>query len=206
MSTKKPAAQAPAKKKRSKLRLVILSLMGATALLGGGVGAGLYASGALTPTGEPEDPNRPKLVERSETEASASSGEGSEGDAPPRKEGTVSVASDKVVVDPKRFDVTYIPLDQPFTANLANGGIIQVGLSVATYYDYRVVENVKRQTVPIRSAALLALSQEDPDVLSTPAGKAALQRSLTQAVNQVLRDKEGFGGIDNVYFTSLVIQ
>ena len=160
----------------------------------------------MTPTGEPEDPNRPKLVERSETEASASSGEGSEGDAPPRKEGTVSVASDKVVVDPKRFDVTYIPLDQPFTANLANGGIIQVGLSVATYYDYRVVENVKRQTVPIRSAALLALSQEDPDVLSTPAGKAALQRSLTQAVNQVLRDKEGFGGIDNVYFTSLVIQ
>ena len=201
MSTKKPAAQTPAKKKRSKLRLVILSLIGATALLGGGLGAGLYASGALTPTGEPEDPNRPKLVERSETEASAS-----EGDAPPRKEGTVSVASDKVVVDPKRFDVTYIPLDQPFTANLANGGIIQVGLSVATYYDYRVVENVKRQTVPIRSAALLALSQEDPDVLSTPAGKAALQRSLTQAVNQVLRDKEGFGGIDNVYFTSLVIQ
>jgi flagellar protein FliL len=205
MSTKKPAAQAPAKKKRGKLRLVILSIVGATALLGGGLGAGLYASGALMSTGEPEDSNRPKLVERGETEP-ASSSEGSEGDAPQHKVGTVSVSSDKVAVDPERFDVTYIPLDQPFTANLANGGIIQVGLSVATYYDYRVVDNVRRQTVPIRSAALLALSQEDPDVLSTPAGKAALQRSLTNAVNQVLRDKEGFGGIDNVYFTSLVIQ
>ena len=35
---------------------------------------------------------------------------------------------------------------------------------------------------------------------------APLQRQLTAAINDVLRDKEGFGGIDNVYFTSLVIQ
>jgi len=33
-----------------------------------------------------------------------------------------------------------------------------------------------------------------------------LQRDLTQAINDVLRQKEGFGGIDNVYFTNLVIQ
>ena len=31
-------------------------------------------------------------------------------------------------------------------------------------------------------------------------------RELDDLMQQVLREKEGFGGIDNVYFTSLVIQ
>ena len=203
MATKKPAAPAPEPKKKGKLKIVLIGGTAALLLAGGGVGAGLYASNALTRSGPLDDPLRPKLVERGEG-SSSSSGE-NEKEIPP-KVGTVSVTSDTVPVDPRRFEVTYVPLEQPFTANLADGGIIQVGLSFATYYDHRVVENIKRQTVPIRSAALMVLSEQNPDILATPAGKQALQRQLTLAVNQVLREKEGFGGIDNVYFTSLVIQ
>lgn len=40
----------------------------------------------------------------------------------------------------------------------------------------------------------------------TLASKHELQRKLTDAINYILREKEGFGGIDNVYFTNLVIQ
>jgi flagellar protein FliL len=68
------------------------------------------------------------------------------------------------------------------------------------------VQNIQRQNVPIRSAVLMVLSQQDAAVLSTPHGKQLLQRDLTTAINQVLREKEGFGGIENVYFSNLVIQ
>ncbi len=207
MPTKRPAAtpSPPEPKKKSKLKIVLVAGTGALLLIAGGLGIGLYAGHAFPQPGPAEDPLRPKLVERGENDSGPVDGEGGE-KAPAPKVGTVSVKSDTVAVDPRRFEVTYVPLDQPFTANLANGGIIQVGLSFATYYDHRVVENVQRQTVPIRSAALMVLSDEDPAVLATPAGKQALQRELTKAANQVLREKEGFGGIDNVYFTSLVIQ
>jgi flagellar FliL protein len=207
MSTKKPAAAMPAEpRKRGKFKIVLLTLTGATLLIGGGVGVGVYASHGLLAAGATEDPSRPKLVERSDNGDVSASPEGGESKEPAPKFGTVSVTSDRVAVDPRKFEVTYVPLDQPFTANLANGGIIQVGLSFATYYDHRVVENIKRQTVPIRSAALMVLAEQDPAVLSTNRGKQALQQQLTAATNKVLRDKEGFGGVDNIYFTSLVIQ
>lgn len=203
MAKKITPEAAAGKPKKSKKKILLIG-GGALVLVAGGVGGGVYASTILSPHSKTEDPFRPKLVEREANGTTAPAGEDEKEAAP--KIGTVSVTSDKVAVDPRRFEVTYVPLEQAFTANLANGGIIQVGLSFATYYDHRVVENVKRQTVPIRSSALMVLSAQDPEQLSTPAGKARLQRQLTDAVNAVLRSKEGFGGIDNVYFTSLVIQ
>lgn len=207
MKTTKAAPAGAEKKKGGKLKIVLLTAVGSMLLLGGGIGAGVYASHLLSASSSlHDDPNRPKLVQRNESAEPVSEPEGGENKEPAPKIGTVSVSSDAVKVDPKKFEATYVALDQPFTANLANGGIIQVGLSFATYYDHRVIENIRRQNVPIRSAALMVLAEEDPAVLSTSKGKQALQRQLTAAVNDVLREKEGFGGVDNVYFTSLVIQ
>lgn len=183
-------------------KLLLLSL-GAILLAGGGAGAGLYLSGGVTGKQVHEDPNRPKLVERSD-EPAEPAGEGGE---TVLKEGTISVKNDRAPVDPKKYEATYIGLEQSFTANLADGaGFVQLGLSLATYYDGKVILNIRRQTVPIRSAVLMVLSQQDAAVLSTPQGKQTLQRDLTRSINQVLREKEGFGGIDNVYFSNLVIQ
>lgn len=183
-------------------KLLLLSL-GAILLVGGGAGAGLYLSGGVTGKQVHEDPNKPKLVERSD-EPAEPDGEGGE---EALKEGTISVKNDRAPVDPKKYEATYIGLEQSFTANLADGaGFVQLGLSLATYYDGKVILNIRRQTVPIRSAVLMVLSQQDAAVLSTPQGKQMLQRDLTRAINQVLREKEGFGGIDNVYFSNLVIQ
>ena len=82
-----------------------------------------------------------------------------------------------------------------FTTNLADGsGFLQVGISLSTYYDGKVITNIKNQSVPIRSAVLMALAEQDPALLSTSQGKQQLQRQLTNAINDVLRDKEGFGG------------
>jgi flagellar FliL protein len=186
-------------------KIVLLGL-GALLLAGGSAGAAIYFTGGFAPEHKKEDPNRPKLVKRSDEPAEPPA-EGEAGGEPPLKEGTVSVTSDRVKVDPAKYEITYIPIEQPFTANLADGsGFIQIGISLSTYYDGKVVSNIKRQEVPIRSAVLMVLSEQDPALLATAQGKQQLQRQLTQAINVVLRQKEGFGGIDNIYFNSLVIQ
>jgi flagellar protein FliL len=191
------------KPKGGKMKKIILIFLAVIATLGGGVGAGLYAAGNLGFHGKKEDPNRPKLVARSEEPQP----EGEAGKEPPPKVGTVSVESDKHKVDPRKYEITYYPLEQNMTANLANGqGFVQVGLSLSTYYDGKVIANVKRQMVPIRSAVLMVLSEQDGTILATTDGKQLLQQELTKAINRVLREKEGFGGVDNVYFTSLVVQ
>jgi flagellar FliL protein len=207
MAKEKPETEG---KKGSPMKKIIMIALGGVVLLGGGAGAGLYFGGAFDEhkAEKQEDPNRPKLVEKSKEggEAAAEGGEGGEAKAPPRV-GTVYVESDKFKVDPKKFEAAYLPLPESFTSNLSNGdGFVQVGLSVSTYYDDKVFANVQRHMVPIRSAILMVLSMQDGMILSTPEGKNQLQRQLTDAINKVLRDKEGFGGIDNVYFANLVIQ
>src|SRR3546814_9600014 len=73
-------------------------------------------------------------------------------DAPP-KIGTVSVPNDRFKVDPRKYEITYVPIDQAFTTNLVDGsGFLQVGISLSTYYDGRMIGNVQRQMTPIRSA------------------------------------------------------
>ena len=200
--------EAPAEKKPAgKAKKLILIGVGAVVLLGGGVGAGLYAAGATHSEEKKEDPNRPKLVERSEEHAEEAEGGGHGAKEAPPKVGTVPVLSDTQEVDPKKFEITYYPLEQNFTSNLADGaGFVQVGLSLATYYDGKVIANFKRQAVPIRSEILMILSEQDGVALSTLQGKQMLQARLSKGINRVLREHEGFGGIDNVYFTTLVIQ
>ena len=199
------AKSEPGSKPKKGKKKIIITAVAAFALVGSGAATGVYLSGGITGDGPKIDPHRPKLVERSEDpEPPAAEGEGAEAVL---KEGTIAVKNDRVPVDPRKFEVTYVNLEQSFTANLADGaGFVQLGLSLSTYYDGKVVQNIQRQGVPIRSAILLVLSQQDAQALSTPQGKQMLQRDLTAAINQVLRQKEGFGGIDNVYFSNLVIQ
>jgi flagellar protein FliL len=199
------AKDSPETKTTSGKKKLLLIIVGGLVLSTGGAGAGAYLIGGVTGKHAEDDPHKPKLVERSD-EPEAPAEEGADG-GPVLKEGTIAVKDDRAKIDPKKHEVTYIGLEQSFTANLADGaGFVQLGLSLATYYDGKVVQNIQRQSVPIRSAVLMVLSQQDAAVLSTPQGKQLLQRDLTAAINQILREKEGFGGIDNVYFTNLVIQ
>jgi flagellar protein FliL len=199
---------APPPKKKGKAKKLALFGVGGLALVGGGIGAGVYASGAgIVGEAKHEDPRRPKLVLRSEHATEAAEGGHGEEKAVPRRAGTVSVEKEGLPVDPRKYEIAYYPIEQSFTANLADGsGFVQVGISVATYYDSRVGDNIERQMVPIRSAILMVLSDQQSAVLATPEGKQMLQRQLTKSINQILREKEGFGGIDNVYFTNLVVQ
>ena len=162
-------------------------------LAGGGAGAAAYAG--MLPFGHhgATGPDRPHLVPRAGVSDSESARYASStGDVRP---------------DPSKFEASYYPLHDNFTANLRDSGqFVQVGLGVSTYYDQRVLDAVKLHEMAVRSAILLTLNSASAASLSTPEGKEQLKESLRKAVNDVLKKKEGFGGIDDVYFTSLVIQ
>lgn len=191
MSDDKAAAPAP-KKKGGLVKKLVFFVVLPLALIGGGVGAGVYAAGkGMIGSHDKKkhvDPDAPKLVLRE--------GESGPTDLP-----------ESVKPDPAVYKSSYYPIEQPFTSNLSDTeGFLQLGLGVSTFYDNKVVDHLKDSEMPVRSAVLEVLAQESAETLNTPQGKLALRRRLRDAINAVLRQREGFGGVDDVYFTSFIIQ
>ena len=58
----------------------------------------------------------------------------------------------------------------------------------------------------MRSAILMALGDTTEEQVFTSEGKKQLQKRLAKAINDTLKQKEGFGGVGNVYFTNFVVQ
>lgn len=201
MSDEKEAV--PAKKKGGAMKWVLLGT-GAIVLIGGGVGGGLYASNAGLFGGakaeESTDADTPRLVPKSE-EVRAK-GEGKEGEDGAGKGMKTPEGSGG-----DKYASTYYALEKEFTSNLRESvHFIQVGIAISTPYDNRVIENLKTHEMAVRSAVLLSLGETSEDEVFTAEGKQKLQKRLTAAINAVLKEKEGFGGIGNVYFTNFIVQ
>jgi flagellar FliL protein len=191
------AATAPAdagaapKKKKGKKKLILLLLV---VLLG--AGGGYFAMYGMpgshkADAEEEEHAEQPQLVVRDGMTASSEARSRARQGRP----------------DPRIFKTTYLPLEGNFTSNLRGGdAFVQVGLGLSTFYDDHVKENVERNMMAIRSAIILTLSEADPVEITTLSGKEALKNALKDAINRVLTNREGFGGIDDVYFTSFVTQ
>jgi flagellar FliL protein len=69
-----------------------------------------------------------------------------------------------------------------------------------------VIENIKTNEIAVRSAILMALGDTTEEQVFTSDGKKVLQRRIAKAINDTLKEKEGFGGVGNVYFTNFVVQ
>jgi len=192
-------------KKKGKLVKLIGIAVVLLLLVGGGVGAGMFFAGrmgAAKADAKPVDSNMPQLVPKSEeVRISAAAGSGSETSGGGAKEATP--AGDGGA----KYASTYYEMDKDFTSNLQDSvHYIQVGIAVSTPYDQRVIDNLKTHEIAVRSAILMALGDTTEDEVFTSDGKKQLQKRLVAAINQVLIQKEGFGGISNVYFTNFVVQ
>lgn len=200
------AAPAAPKKKKSKL-LVLIGLP--VLLLGGGGGAAAYGvkAGWFNAAGHGDaEADAPRLVPKSdEKRASLKGGEGGghgeegaaevHGKETPKGEGGDKYASN------------YYPLEKEFTSNLQDSvHFIQVGVAVSTPYDERVLENIKTHEIAIRSGILMSLGETTEEEVFTAEGKKHIQDRLVKAINAVLKEKEGFGGVSNVYFTNFIVQ
>ena len=185
-------------KKKGKGKLIILMLL-AVLLVGGGTVGGLWAAGMLGGA-KAALPEGPKLVPKSEqkrTSGDGKDGEGatSVGTKPPSGSGGDKYASN------------YYAIDKDFTSNLRDSPhYVQIGIAVSTPYDDSVIENLKTNEIAVRSAVLMALGDATEEEVTTGEGKKHLAQRLVQAINATLKQKEGFGGISNVYFTNFVVQ
>lgn len=211
----------PAKKKKGGGMKMILLIVIAMVVGGAGAAGGLYAAGFFSPKAEgpKEDPNKPVLVlagEDAQAIADAHSpahGEKGEGGEHGSTASHPAVGPHGKGMDlpapanPSAYQATYFQLQQPFTSNMSDtDAFAQISVAVSSYYDMRVIDAVKTHEMAIRSQVLMMLAQQPEETLMTPQGKQQLQAKIKSIINDVLKQKTGYGGIDNVYFTNFVIQ
>ena len=190
-------------------------IVGGITLLGAGIGVGILMGGGddTDPSAEisqiiekkenPQEAN--KEDEENQEEASAECAEeekDEEGNCPsgPKK-------IPKITPEEEIFTTTYYEFPGNFTANLKGSKkFLQVSVGVSTQYDEQVMVNVESHQLALRSEILTIMSEFSSEDISGKEGKYNLAEALKVGINEVLMKVEGFGGIENVHFTSFVVQ
>jgi flagellar FliL protein len=106
-----------------------------------------------------------------------------------------------------RFENTYLEIDKEFMTNITNSKkIMVVKVAVMTHYDSRVFDNVKKHEFAIRSAVLDVMRQSTEADVAKPDFRSELAAKIKVVMNEMLMKYEDFGGIEDVFFTSFVMQ
>lgn len=171
-------------------------VLGALLLLAVGAGGayGAFAAGLIGGAGE-SGPDVPKLVRKGDSDPYALPGKDKNAGEAVYGEGG------------SEYRTAYYSFSDSFTSNLSDSpALIQVELAVSTQRDGRVLGWVKNHELAIRSAILIQLSATPEADVFDPAGREKLNQRLTKAINAVLEENEGFGGIDAVHFKGFLVQ
>ena len=194
-------------KKSSKLIPIIIGAAGGIVLLLAGLALGffLFSSPAADPSAEVDE-----IIEKNSPEEA-----GEEECLNPvenEETGEVECKGDpeRVALDTPEnqvFLTTYYEFPGSFTTNLMNSRkFLQISVGVSTQYDDRVMANVEAHQLALRSEILGTMSEFTEESIQGKAGRQALASSLQEAINTKLEVLENFGGIDEVHFTSFVLQ
>ena len=109
--------------------------------------------------------------------------------------------------DSPRFEYTYNQLEREFLVNLAGSRkVMSVQIAVMTRYDDRVVENIKKHEFALRSVIMDAMRMTGEADLAKPDFRKDLAAKIRDAMNTLLEKYEDFGGIEEIYFTSFIVQ
>jgi len=200
--------------KKSPLKLILM-IVGGVVLLGLGIGLGIFLGG-----GDDTDPSAEisKIIEKKENpekdqnddekkeeelaEECAEEEKDEEGNCPagPKK-------IPKITPEEEIFTTTYYEFPGNFTANLKGSKkFLQLSVGVSTQYDEQVMVNVESHQLALRSEILTIMSEFSSEDIAGKDGKYNLADALKNGINEVLVKVEGFGGIENVHFTSFVVQ
>ena len=194
-------------KKSSKLIPIIIGAVGGIVLLLAGLALGffLFSSPAADPSAEVDE-----IIEKNSPEEEAE--EECLNPVENEETGEVECKGDpeKVALDTPEnqvFLTTYYEFPGSFTTNLMNSRkFLQISVGVSTQYDDRVMANVEAHQLALRSEILGTMSEFTEESIQGKAGRQALAASLQEAINTKLEVLENFGGIDEVHFTSFVLQ
>jgi flagellar FliL protein len=102
----------------------------------------------------------------------------------------------------------YVPLDPPFVVSFNDDGdtrFIQLTLQ-AMARDEKTIDAIKTHAPAIRNSFLFLISGYKVDELATLEGKEKLRAAMLVAANDIMEKNTGKASIEELYFTSLVIQ
>ena len=111
-------------------------------------------------------------------------------------------------VEVSRGDPSYIDLKPAFTVNLAPEdpvGFLQISMQVLTFDD-DVAKELEKHRPLIRNNLVVLFGKQNSAELRAPQGKERLQKSALETVQTVINNHGSGGEVDNVFFTSFVMQ
>ncbi|MCU7837374.1 MAG: flagellar basal body-associated FliL family protein [gamma proteobacterium symbiont of Taylorina sp.] len=162
-------------------KMMIIIIVGVVLLLIVGIAGGLFATGFFD--------DEPEVTETEQTADGEKSGEAS-------KEEEVNL------------EVSYWPLEPAFVLNFegkSKARYMQIGLEAAMTNE-KAYAGVKKHLPVIRNEIVLLLSGQKYEEIVTPEGKEQLRAELIEVINSILKERKIKKGIDNIYFTSFVMQ
>ena len=168
---------------KSSKKMMIIIIIGVVLLLIVGVLGGMFFGGVFD--------DEPASVETSQT---------ADGDNPEPDDAEETVE--------EVADISYWPLEPAFVLNFegkSKARYMQIGLEVVMTND-KVSAGVKKHSPVIRNESVLLLSGQKYEERVTPDGKEQLRAELIETVNNILKSHKAKKGIDNIYFTSFVMQ
>ena len=185
------------KKKSGLLKILIFTFAGIL-LIAVGLGVGYFIFGNKQP-----DPSEEidAIIEKTKEEAEADKQAALE----EAQSAAEKVAKEKPEVE--TFVTTYFEFPGTFTTNLRSSRrFLQLGLGVSTQYDDTVMANIETHQLALRSEILNVMSEFTEEDIQGKAGREALAKALADGINEKMLKLEGFGGVENVLFTSFVLQ
>jgi flagellar protein FliL len=102
----------------------------------------------------------------------------------------------------------YLAMDPPLVVSLQDGGTIrflQVTVEVMAREE-KVIEQVKTHTPVIRNNLLMMLGGQTLASLTNRDDKENLRKQALAEVQRILQENTGAPGVEDVYFTSFVVQ
>jgi flagellar FliL protein len=195
MATAAPAPEAEEgaeepKKKKPIVKIIIFAVL-AIVLLVGVVFATLFFSGFYEKKAELEAEDKLEELEAAASKAKV--------EAPSKIK--------KEAPEATRFEKNYMQMEKELMTNITGSKkVMVVQIALMTHYDSRVFDNVKKHEFALRSAMLDVMRQSTEADIAKPDFRKDLAAKLKDVMNELLENYEDFGGIEDVFFTSFVMQ
>ena len=185
-------------KKKSGLVKILIFVFAGILLIAVGLGVGYFMFGSQQP-----DPSEEidAIIEKTKEEAEA------EKQAALEQAQNVAEKVAKEKPEAETFVTTYFEFPGTFTTNLRSSRkFLQLGLGVSTQYDDSVMLNIETHQLALRSEILNVMSEFTEEDIQGKAGREGLAKALADGINEKMLKLEGFGGVEEVHFTSFVLQ
>jgi flagellar FliL protein len=185
------ATEEEAPKKKKPILLIAGAAVGGIVLIVGVVFGTLFFSGYFEKQAELEAEDKLEELEAAASKAKV--------EAPSKIK--------KEAPEATRFEKNYMQLDKELMTNITGSKkVMVVQIALMTHYDSRVFDNVKKHEFALRSAMLDVMRQSTEADINKPDFRKDLAAKLKDTMNELLENYEDFGGIEDVFFTSFVMQ